>query len=338
MKARIKRMARRVILPVLHRSGADRLWARGAGAEGAMILMYHSVTDAENRPWIAPEGSISVEDFAAHMRFLARHRNPVSLSALLDMVEAGETPPQGMVAVTFDDGYLDTLRLAGPVLVAEGVPATVFVVSDWVGGTAPWVDRLHSAFAQRRADEVTIDGRTWRMENGAGEAFDAALPLMLDARPETREAMLEEIITALDPASLPPRLLMTWEEIAEWQALGPGFEVGVHTGRHPDLRLLSDAEIAADLDHCAAELRDRLGVERPHFAYPYGRADARTRAALAASPCRSALEGGVPRRVTAASDPFALSRSNAPGPVSRLGVITSGAWPDLPLALRLGAD
>lgn len=338
MKARIKRMATRVILPALHLSGADRLWARRAGARGAMILMYHSVTDAENRPWIAPEGSIDVGDFADHVRFIARHRNPVSLTALLDMVDAGETPPSGTVAVTFDDGYLDTLRLAGPILAAEGVPATVFVVSNWVGRAGPWVDRLHSAFAFRQGRAVTIDGRQWDLSGDTRAAFATASDRLLNARPDAREALLEAMIAELDPSRLPPRLLMNWKEIADWQALGPGFEVGVHTGSHPDLRLLSDEEIAADLEHCAAELEERLGVGTPHFAYPYGRADARTRAALAASPCRSALEGGVPQRVTAGADPYTLTRSNAPGSIARLGVVTSGAWPDLPMALRLGAD
>lgn len=44
-----------------------------------------------------------------------------------------------VVAVTFDDGYVDFAELAWPVLRRHDATATVFVVTDYVGKTARWL-------------------------------------------------------------------------------------------------------------------------------------------------------------------------------------------------------
>jgi peptidoglycan/xylan/chitin deacetylase (PgdA/CDA1 family) len=43
------------------------------------------------------------------------------------------TPPQGVCAVTFDDGTLDNLEVVAPLLAKLGVPATVFVCPGLLG-------------------------------------------------------------------------------------------------------------------------------------------------------------------------------------------------------------
>lgn len=47
------------------------------------------------------------------------------------------------VALTFDDGFTSFARLALPLLQAHALPATVFVVSEHVGGTNAWQGRTH---------------------------------------------------------------------------------------------------------------------------------------------------------------------------------------------------
>jgi peptidoglycan/xylan/chitin deacetylase (PgdA/CDA1 family) len=105
------------------------------------ILMYHSVdtasTDAYRR-WV-----VSPARFARHMAYLAEHDyRPLSMSRLASLISAGLPAPDRTVAITFDDGLRDFLTGALPVLEREAFPATLYVVTGHVGGTAEWLAPL----------------------------------------------------------------------------------------------------------------------------------------------------------------------------------------------------
>jgi len=53
---------------------------------------------------------------------------------------AAEDRAYGAVALTFDDGLVDNFETLGPLLLQEGVPATVFVVTGWLGQPHPAAD------------------------------------------------------------------------------------------------------------------------------------------------------------------------------------------------------
>ena len=94
------------------------------------ILMYHNV---ENLP---PGNSMYVTDkqFREQMMFLREHKyNVVSLDGLADILESGRKVPRNTVAVTFDDGNANNYLNAFPILKEYGIPATVFMISDYIG-------------------------------------------------------------------------------------------------------------------------------------------------------------------------------------------------------------
>ena len=92
------------------------------------ILLYHRVVDDGAAP--LPEASITCAAFAAQLDYLARYYEVVPLETLLE----GRGDRRGMVAITFDDAFEDNLRNAWPLLRERGMAATVFAVSDYVGG------------------------------------------------------------------------------------------------------------------------------------------------------------------------------------------------------------
>ncbi len=94
------------------------------------ILMYHRVDGTSARTAL----SVSPESFARQMAFLHdRGVRVVPLDAIVDWIVNDRPPVRGAVAITFDDGFENVYTNAYPVLRRYGMPATVFIVTDWVG-------------------------------------------------------------------------------------------------------------------------------------------------------------------------------------------------------------
>jgi peptidoglycan/xylan/chitin deacetylase (PgdA/CDA1 family) len=101
------------------------------------ILAYHNI-DEEGPPELS-RWRIAPAQFSEQMRFLQQHGYySISLDEWADCIRAERSPGGRPVVITFDDGYKDFITNAVPVLTAAGFSATVFVVTDRVGGAADW--------------------------------------------------------------------------------------------------------------------------------------------------------------------------------------------------------
>ncbi len=96
------------------------------------VLTYHSLDESGSIISVAPGV------FKEHVAWLAdRGFTVVTLSEGLARLHDGGLA-RGMIALTFDDGFLNTVHVALPVLASRGFPATVFLVTDHVGQFNDW--------------------------------------------------------------------------------------------------------------------------------------------------------------------------------------------------------
>jgi peptidoglycan/xylan/chitin deacetylase (PgdA/CDA1 family) len=115
-------------VPVTAATGPMRL------RDTPMILMYHGIADAPQDP---NQLCVSPRRFAEQMSWLERSGlRGVSVATLLDARARGLG--DGMVGITFDDGYASVLEAALPELTARGFGATAFIISALVGRTNEW--------------------------------------------------------------------------------------------------------------------------------------------------------------------------------------------------------
>lgn len=102
---------------------------------GPRILLYHSVADGARDPT-----AVAVEAFKEQLSWLAKSGFEfVSLCNLMSSIQARDFKAlRNKVVLTFDDGYADFAANALPVLQCHRASATVFLVTELLGGTASW--------------------------------------------------------------------------------------------------------------------------------------------------------------------------------------------------------
>lgn len=94
------------------------------------VIMYHHIMQS------TPSDRLSVAPltFEKQMVFLVRKNYKVlNLEQVASLIKNRKRPKTKSVAITFDDGYLDVYKNAYPVLKKYNIPATVFIIVDFVG-------------------------------------------------------------------------------------------------------------------------------------------------------------------------------------------------------------
>jgi peptidoglycan/xylan/chitin deacetylase (PgdA/CDA1 family) len=100
--------------------------------------MYHMVAEPRSRE--EARYAIRPRRFAAHMRALRESGyRLVSLDEIQSGLSGGGEVPDRAVAVTLDDGFADNHSDAFPILQRFGVPATIFLAHNAIGGENRWM-------------------------------------------------------------------------------------------------------------------------------------------------------------------------------------------------------
>lgn len=203
-------------------------------ARALPVLMYHHVCPAAGLVTISPQ------NFAEQMQFLAE--NGWTSLGLADLARflAGEPIPKKSVVITFDDGYLDNWLFAHPVLQRYGLKAVLFAVTAWLGDGA--VRDLSAA-----AKDFAVNHRAC-MQAVAKQRHDD--------------------------------VMMRWSEIeAVMAAQTFEIHSHTHTHTRWDQVFPADKNakiehLHADLSASCAALKQRLGFCAPHLCWPQGYFDA----------------------------------------------------------------
>ena len=130
----MKSSVKRLLGHGLFASHLDAVLLRNA----AVIVAFHRIQDTDDSDSL----SIDAATFERHCRFYRRHFRVVTLREIVDRITLG-LPLDRHLAITFDDGYRDNFENARPVLEKLSLPATFFVVTEWMGtSVVPWWDEV----------------------------------------------------------------------------------------------------------------------------------------------------------------------------------------------------
>ncbi|MEO8871023.1 MAG: polysaccharide deacetylase family protein [Granulicella sp.] len=237
---------------------------------------------------------------------MRKHRVILPIAEFVTRAHAGRLP-NNAVSLTFDDGYVDNLTHAAPILAQADVPATLFLATGpCEHAERYWWDSLAGMIldAPRVEGSVDIDGMRLEITLGTEEPQDSLRENWRSWEPRTqRERLHYELwgrmrplsVVALENALYSLRSVfreklpacsrpMTPTEVRAL-ATGSPFTVNSHTVDHVDLPM-HDPTVNFDQIRGGVEGISRLlGYEARGFAYPYGRNSLETHSVVKAAGC-----------------------------------------------------
>jgi peptidoglycan/xylan/chitin deacetylase (PgdA/CDA1 family) len=124
------------------------------------VLLYHRVSDDAR-----DNLTVGVEQFERQMALLASRCRVIPLREAIAR-GAQDRCDRPVVAVTFDDGYLDNYTTAAPILQRHGIPASFFVSTGLIGTETPFPH-------DRRRGNAGLKNMSWdQLREMAGAGFE----------------------------------------------------------------------------------------------------------------------------------------------------------------------
>jgi peptidoglycan/xylan/chitin deacetylase (PgdA/CDA1 family) len=264
----------------------------------ALVLMYHRIDEVAYDPF---ELAVSPANFEQQLATLRDKWNPVTLPDLARCVKNQYIVDRSVV-LTFDDGYIDNLNVAIPLLERYKIPATFYITTNVVKKQEPfWWDELQAillespllpeVFTLEIGGEpvtVTLAGesvltpvldsqhRSWKLGEGEPptrrsqtqmELWRLIRPLV----PAEQRAVIDKLRKLAGRPSGPntPWLGMTPDQIRQIQK-NPLFTIGAHTHNHPALADHGPEGQQAEVLQSKQYLEELIGQPVTHFSYPFG--------------------------------------------------------------------
>jgi glycosyltransferase involved in cell wall biosynthesis/peptidoglycan/xylan/chitin deacetylase (PgdA/CDA1 family) len=312
-------------------AGAVQVAARRTGVNACLrhlllqdrllVLCYHGVL---NRPPLSSTAyniNVLEQEFESHMKFLVRNFHIMTASELVAVVEGRQKLPRRSVVVTFDDGYLNNLTVAAPILLAYSIPAIFHISTDYIGGEAPlWPDEIFSRVLQWPEQKIPSPGGVAvKLASDESSRTTAALKIQEDCKllDEDKRVAYLEMLRSQGP--LPHDLygamecrFMNWDDVRELSR--QGFEIGSHTVTHPILSRIGRIQLEYELRASKERIERELNTECRMIAYPNGKLrDANSDVWDEAAATGYRVGFTLRRHLATLECPMAINRINVPG-------------------------
>ena len=277
-----------------------------------IILTFHRILARQDMALCYdPHILMCADTFDALLALLTMEFDVVPLDDLLS--RPGSERRRQRVALTFDDGWVDTCTVAFPLLRKYNLPASVFLCPGLMSQPGPAGRIPEERFAdiwtawEERGETGSLErllaGRLGRQSKVAGRSGWSQELKMVPMTDRCR--LLSELEQRCGTRAETTRSLMVWPEAAAMMAGGITF--GSHTMRHCTLTSETDETVQHELAQSRQEIEVRTGKPVRTLAYPNGAHSDRVGAIAKQAGYENALAvgGGL---VTAGSNPWSVPR------------------------------
>ena len=263
----IKNALRRLVLKLSGRIANSPVLQYPLGRAGAIVVFHEVQEDV-----VAELGTGCRTEFLGRLLSAIRDRGLeiVSLDQALERIASPASG--GFVALTFDDGYRDTLTRALPVLEEHSAPFVVYVPTKALTRELDaWWLGLRAIFKQN--DTVSIDAMGRRFECPSAQAKMVALRescAWAAANPRETSALHPTFAQyGISITDLVNQYFLNTDELITL-ARHPLATVGSHTLSHIALSTLEAGKMYFEIRESRRFLQALIERDVRHLAYPYG--------------------------------------------------------------------
>lgn len=234
------------------------------------VLCYHRISEnnktlSKNNPLSGLEVHQSV--FEEQIKFLKNNFLMLSLNQLKSHIS--NNSKDFAISITFDDGYLDNINLALPILEKYKVPAAIFVITrfleqnDFMWWYFLWENLNKQNFIYKNSKKIYIKNHTDRV-NLFGEISKEVINLNYNSQ----KTYLSNIFSEQLEFNYKD-LIFDFNQLKELSK-NDLIEIGSHTLTHAKLTSLSEEQIVNELTQSKIILEEKINKSVDFLAYPYG--------------------------------------------------------------------
>lgn len=264
----------------LRRKWVLDLWARFNASPGLIVILHRvvpSTGDPEANPLLRNcSTAITEENLERIIRFFdSRGYDFISLDQMVNRL-AGSDKRKKFAVFTFDDGYLDNLLYAYPLLKKYQVPFTVYLTTGLPDRTqCLWWFYLEDWVEAGKPIDFRFSGRHFALscqnDHEKRQAMTTLSRLLETSPPDTLARFLKEILEPRfgNPMAKTGIFSLSWPQI---RLLGqdPLVTIASHGTLHGNCTCLAPDDLADSLYRSRARIEEEIGRKVEHFAYPFG--------------------------------------------------------------------
>ncbi|MDZ4711549.1 MAG: polysaccharide deacetylase family protein [bacterium] len=118
--------------------------------KGLPVLLYHKVSES-----VCNDMTVSISQLEEQFNFISSQSySPVTAEELTAHVYKNVPLPEKPILITFDDGYVNNLEFAFPLLKKYDLKATVFLPTQYIGNASNWDENAAAVMSAQQINST----------------------------------------------------------------------------------------------------------------------------------------------------------------------------------------
>ncbi len=233
--------------------------------QSIFLPLYHTVQGHQPLPHIHhlyPPKSIA--QFEKDLDYILKYYQPITLEELTQIVLGKKRRVENVFHLTFDDGLSEIYNFIAPILKRKGIPATIFLNSDFINNKNLFyrykASLIIEEFQKQKIDSLYLPKQKINVDKSKILSINYKSKSLLDV-------IAKEIGLDFDNFLITNQPYLSGQQIEA--LINDGFSFGAHSIDHPFYGELTFEEQLYQTTHSLDEVTKKFNLPYNAFAFPF---------------------------------------------------------------------